>query len=101
VNISTSPSPDVEAILAELDTPTEITNVTTRIIGSGYQSLEVALERIDRQTADGAALPPAVSVLFDAPPYSGGNAEIHPSEIPALIDALTEIHQQWRAAHSG
>ncbi|MDF3309891.1 hypothetical protein P3H15_33270 [Rhodococcus sp. T2V] len=83
-------SEEAAAYLA-LESIVDITKLSTTAIGSGDQTLEISLEQIKRRGDE-----PAVSVLFEAPRYSGGGAEIHPSEIPHLITALTDLYRTWQ-----
>ncbi|MFC9761378.1 hypothetical protein [Rhodococcus jostii] len=88
--VSRTSAAEAAAYLA-LEPKVDITNLSTQVIGSGDQALEVALERI---AVDGGKT--ALSVLFEAAPRSGGGAEIHPSEIPHLINALSDLYRTWQ-----
>ncbi|WP_182262252.1 hypothetical protein [Rhodococcus sp. UFZ-B548] len=71
------------------------TNAISRVVGatpSSGQTL-VTLARYDCRDDDGSADAPRWYIEFSA--ANSSPAELHPSEIPALIDVLTEIRQAW------
>ncbi|MET8314836.1 hypothetical protein ABZU78_12015 [Rhodococcus erythropolis] len=71
------------------------TNAISRVVGatpSGGQTL-VTLARYDCRDDDGSADAPRWYIEFSA--ANSNPAELHPSEIPALIDTLTEMHRAW------
>lgn len=55
-------------------------------------SVEVELSRFDSLAKDGTVRPVEWTVEFSR---GDGSSSIHASEVPALIDALTEMHRAW------
>ena len=71
------------------------TAAITKIIGQvlPLTTVEVELSRFDSLAEDGTVRPVEWTVEFHRGP--GGSGAIHASEVPALIDALTEMHRAW------
>lgn len=90
MNPTVSRTPAEVASFLALEPPVDITELSVKVIGSGDQSLEIELERIEHQ---GRA---QFAVLFTRAPGSGGDAEIHPSNIPHLVTALQDLYRTWQ-----
>lgn len=70
------------------------TAAITKTIGQflPLTSVEVELSRFDSLAEDGTIRPVEWTVEFSR---GDGSSSIHASEVPALIDALTEMHRAW------
>lgn len=71
------------------------TTAITKTIGQvlPLTSVEVELSRFDSMADDGTVRPVEWTVEFHR--GTSGSGAIHASEVPALIDALTEMHRAW------
>ncbi|WP_152975423.1 hypothetical protein [Rhodococcus rhodochrous] len=65
--------------------------------------LRLTFDRLDAVSQIGDRLPSEYLVSFDKPADVVDSPELHPAQIPALIDELTVIYRQWRdlAAREG
>lgn len=70
------------------------TVVAVRTIGkvAPHTSVDVELSRFDSLDGDGIARPSKWEVEFSK---GKGGSSIHPSEVPALIDTLTEMYRVY------
>lgn len=98
-SVMTVPQPTDQAEIPEADA-TMVTPIATRYVGTAYHfQIEVSLERIERHGHASGPDGPNYSLIFDAA-RPGDMTEVLPADIPALIDALTELYRMWRDAES-
>lgn len=83
----------------EPDTADITTLHETTLPMNPYSGTRVALERIDALDEHAEPVPVVYSVLFQ--PSGRDYAEIDPSSIPALIDALREMYRCWLIDSNG
>ncbi|MGC0362918.1 hypothetical protein ABH922_000902 [Rhodococcus sp. 27YEA15] len=85
-----------DAVLADIEPGWGVmTVVSERLHGSDVELGQaiVRLERFDNRDGDGNAEPNRWSVNFRG--INGNFSEVHPSEIPGIIDTLTEMRRAW------